>query len=75
MRHDFQLKMFPFNLAFLPHLGCWDGIGNDVPAAVASLHVLHWASSSVPAAREALRCRLVRGRAEAPCRGGPPVAH
>lgn len=69
-----ESEMLLFNLSLFPHLGCWDGSGNDVHAAAASSPVVHWVSSSVPAAHEALHCLLVRGRAweaEAPCRGGP----
>lgn len=73
-----ESEMLLFHLVSIPHLGCWDGNGNDVPAAGASSPVLHWALSSVPAVREALHCLLVHGRAweaEAPCHGGPPVDH
>lgn len=67
-----------FNLVLFPYLGCWDGNGNDVPAAVASSPVLHWALSSVLGVREVLHCLLVRGRAweaEAPCHGAPSLDH
>ena len=71
-----ESEMRLFNLVSFPHLGCWDGNGNDVPAAVASSPALRRALSSVPAAHAALHCLLVRGRAweaEAPCHGGRPL--
>lgn len=67
-----------FNLVLFPHLGCWDGNGNDGPAAAAasSSPELQPALSFAPDVREAHHCLLVLGRAweaETPCHGGPPL--
>jgi len=66
-----------FNSVLFPYLGCWDGNGNDAPAA-ASFPVAHLAWSSALAGLEALRRLHVHGRTwelEAPCHGDPPLDH